>query len=166
MTSTPSAVSVTLRPGVHFSKVLITFQARKTCAMFAVFTFKKSFNNFENNKVKLSVNEAKLPGFWTTCRYLAFREPLTQAFVRESYFVPSQKRLLYSQDQHFFPPICQSNAYGTYQNLVSLPWTQKLFTQPEPGQMILIKLLAPVFIKFKISRLNSFQIKAIYEFLK
>ena len=70
-----------------------------------------------------------------------------------------------SQDQLFFPPLCQSNAYGTYQNLVSLPWTQKLFTQPEPGQMILIKLLAPVFIKFKISRLNSFQIKVIYEFL-
>ena len=62
-----------LRPGVHFSKVLITFQARKTCAMFAVFTFKMSFNNFENNKVKLSVNEAKLTGFLTTCRNWAFR---------------------------------------------------------------------------------------------
>ena len=32
--------------------------------------------------------------------------------------------------------------------------------------MILIELLAPVFIKFKISRLNSFQVKGIYEFLK
>ena len=62
-----------LRPGVHFSKVLITFQARKTCAMFAMFTFKMSFNNFENNKVKLSVNQAKLTGFWTTCRNCAFR---------------------------------------------------------------------------------------------
>ena len=62
-----------LRPGVHFSKVLITFQARKTCAMFAVFTFKMSFNNFENNKVKLSVNQAKLPGLLTICRNWAFR---------------------------------------------------------------------------------------------
>ena len=44
------------------------FSGPKSCSMFAVFAFKMSLNNFENNKVKLSVNEAKLTGFWTTCR--------------------------------------------------------------------------------------------------
>ena len=43
---------------------------------------------------------------------------------------------------------------------------QKLFTQTEPGQIILVELVVPVCIKFKISWLNSFQIRAIYEFLK
>ena len=38
------------------------FSVPKSCSMFAVFVFKMSFNNFENNKVKLSVNEAKLTG--------------------------------------------------------------------------------------------------------
>lgn len=49
------------------------FSGPKSCSMFAVFAFKMSLNNFENNKVKLSVNEAKLTGFWTTCRNWAFR---------------------------------------------------------------------------------------------
>ena len=48
------------------------FSGPKSCSMFAVFAFKISLNNFENNKVKLSVNEAKLTGFWTTCRNWAF----------------------------------------------------------------------------------------------
>ena len=39
------------------------FSGPKSCSMFAVFAFKMSLNNFENNKVKLSVNEAKLAGF-------------------------------------------------------------------------------------------------------
>ena len=39
-----------------------TFSVPKSCSMFAVFVFKMSFNHFENNKVKLSVNEAKLTG--------------------------------------------------------------------------------------------------------
>ena len=43
---------------------------------------------------------------------------------------------------------------------------QKLFTQTEPGQIILVELVVPVCVKFKISLLNSFQIRAIYEFLK
>ena len=49
------------------------FSGPKSCSMFAVFAFKMSLNNFENNKVKLSVNEAKLTGFLTTCRNWAFR---------------------------------------------------------------------------------------------
>ena len=49
------------------------FSGPKSCSMFAVFVFKMSFNNFENNKVKSSVNEAKLTGFWTTCKNCAFR---------------------------------------------------------------------------------------------
>ena len=49
------------------------FSGPKSCFMFAVFPFKMSLNNFENNKVKLSVNEAKLTGFWTTCRNWVFR---------------------------------------------------------------------------------------------
>ena len=49
------------------------FSGPKSCSMFAVFVFKMSFNNFENNKVKLSVNEAKLAGFLTTCKNCAFR---------------------------------------------------------------------------------------------
>ena len=50
-----------------------TFSVPKSCSMFAVFVFKMSFNHFENNKVKLSVNEAKLTGLWTTRRNCAFR---------------------------------------------------------------------------------------------
>ena len=49
------------------------FSGPKSCSMFAVFAFKMSLNNFENNKVKLSVNEAKLTGFWTTGRKWTFR---------------------------------------------------------------------------------------------
>ena len=49
------------------------FSGPISCSMFAVFAFKMSLNNFENNKVKLSVNKAKLTGFWTTCRNSAFR---------------------------------------------------------------------------------------------
>ena len=39
------------------------FSGPKSCSMFDVFAFKMSLNNFENNKVKLSVNEAELTGF-------------------------------------------------------------------------------------------------------
>ena len=49
------------------------FSGPKSCSMFAVFAFKMSLSNFENNKMKLSVNGAKLTGVWTTCRNWAFR---------------------------------------------------------------------------------------------
>ena len=38
------------------------FSGPKSCSMFAVFAFKMSLSNFENNKMKLSVNGAKLTG--------------------------------------------------------------------------------------------------------
>ena len=49
------------------------FSGPKSCSMFAVFAFKMSLSNFENNKMKLSVNGEKLTGVWTTCRNWAFR---------------------------------------------------------------------------------------------
>ena len=50
------------------------FSGPNSCFMFCrVCIQDESFNNFDNNEVKLSVNEAKLPGFWTTCRNWAFR---------------------------------------------------------------------------------------------
>ena len=49
------------------------FSGPKSCSMFAVFAFKMSLSNFENNKMKLSVNGAKLTGVWATCRNWAFR---------------------------------------------------------------------------------------------
>ena len=49
------------------------FSGPKSCSMFAVFAFKMSLSNFENNEMKLSVNGAKLTGVWTTCRNWAFR---------------------------------------------------------------------------------------------
>ena len=39
------------------------FSGPKSCSMFAVFAFKMSLNNFENNKVKLLVNEEKIDWF-------------------------------------------------------------------------------------------------------
>ena len=46
--------------GARFSKVPINFWGPKSCFMFTVFAFKiKSFNNFENDTMKLSVNEVK-----------------------------------------------------------------------------------------------------------
>ena len=47
--------------GAHFSKVPITFRARKAVLCLPCF---QSFNDFENSLMKLSVNEAKLTGLW------------------------------------------------------------------------------------------------------
>ena len=50
------------------------FSGPKSCFMFCrVCIQDESFNNFDNNEVKLSVNQAKLAGFLTTCRNWAFR---------------------------------------------------------------------------------------------
>ena len=50
------------RPGAHFSNVPITFQVRK--AVFRVCFQDQSFNNFENDVIKLTVNEAEMTGMW------------------------------------------------------------------------------------------------------
>ena len=50
------------------------FSGPKSCFMFCrVCIQDESLNNFDNNKVKLSVNEAKMAGFLTTCRNWASR---------------------------------------------------------------------------------------------
>ena len=49
--------------GACFSKVSITFRARKLFYVCRVCVQDQSFNNFENDTImKLSVNEAKLTG--------------------------------------------------------------------------------------------------------
>ena len=51
-------------PGARFSKLPITFSDPKSSFMFAVFAIKLtiSFNNLENDTIKVSVNEAELTG--------------------------------------------------------------------------------------------------------
>ena len=51
-------------PGARFSKVPVTFQARKAVLCCSLFIQDQSFNNFENNTTKLLVNDAKLTGLW------------------------------------------------------------------------------------------------------
>ena len=53
-------------PGARFSKLPITFSDPKSSFMFAVFAIKLtiSFNNLENDTIKVSVNEAELTGLW------------------------------------------------------------------------------------------------------
>ena len=47
-------------PGARFSNVPVTFQVRK--AVFRVCFQDRSFNNFENDMIKLTVNEAEMTG--------------------------------------------------------------------------------------------------------
>ena len=54
-------------PGTCFSKVPVTFRARKAVLCLLCLhsaKVKQSFNHSENNKMKLSVDEAKLTGLW------------------------------------------------------------------------------------------------------
>ena len=51
-----------VRSGDCFSKVSVTFRAGKLFFVCCVCIQDQSFNNFENNTIKLSVNEAKLTG--------------------------------------------------------------------------------------------------------
>ena len=51
-------------PGACFSNVPVTFRARKAVCVCCVCVQDQSFNNFENNTMKLSVDEAKLTGMW------------------------------------------------------------------------------------------------------
>ena len=50
------------RPSAHFSKVAVTFRARKAALCFPDCIQDQTFNNFENDKMELSDNEAKLTG--------------------------------------------------------------------------------------------------------
>ena len=51
-------------PGACFSKVLVTFSAGKAILCCRFFSQDENFNNFENDTMKLSVNEEKLTGLW------------------------------------------------------------------------------------------------------
>ena len=53
-------------PGAGFSKVpILNFSGPKSYFMFCCFCIHdQSFNNFDNDTMKLSVNEAKLTGLW------------------------------------------------------------------------------------------------------
>ena len=56
--------------------------------MYAVFAFKidQSFNNFENNTMKLSVNEEKLAGLWArNCATIQQVSILKLAFQPEKF---------------------------------------------------------------------------------
>ena len=52
------------RPGACFSKVPVTFQAQKAALCLPRLHTSQIFNNFEENEMKLSVNEAKWTGLW------------------------------------------------------------------------------------------------------
>ena len=51
-----------LGPGTRFSKVPVTFKARKTVYVGCVCIRDQSFYNFENDTMKLSANEAQTIG--------------------------------------------------------------------------------------------------------
>ena len=48
----------------RFSKVPVTFRARKAVYVCRVCIQDQSFNNFENDTMKLSLNKAKFTGLW------------------------------------------------------------------------------------------------------
>ena len=52
----------TLRAGIRFSKVPVTFGPGKLFYVYRVCIQDQSFNNIENERIKLLVNEAKLTG--------------------------------------------------------------------------------------------------------
>ena len=56
-------VAVTILWG-PFLESLDNFSGPKSAFVFTVFAWDQSFNNFENDTMKLSVNEAKLTGLW------------------------------------------------------------------------------------------------------
>ena len=72
-------------PGACFSKVPVTFRARKAVCVCCVCIQDQSFNNFENNTMKLSVNEVKLTGLWArNC------VTIQQLFILKSAFGPEK----------------------------------------------------------------------------
>ena len=50
-------------PGGCFSKVLVAFRAQKAVYICHIYIQDRSFNNFENDTMRLSVNEAKTDWF-------------------------------------------------------------------------------------------------------
>ena len=51
------------RPGACFSKFPVTFRARKAVLCLTCLYSRSKFSNFENETMKLSINEAKLTSF-------------------------------------------------------------------------------------------------------
>ena len=47
-------------PGARFSNVRVAFRAQKAVYICHIYNQDRSFNNFENDAMKLSVNEAKI----------------------------------------------------------------------------------------------------------
>ena len=66
-------------PGACFSNVPVTFLARKAVCVCCVSVQDQSFNNFENNTMKLSVDEAKLTSMWVR-NCAAFQQVLILKF--------------------------------------------------------------------------------------
>ena len=63
LVSLPSSYWLSKGTGARFSKVLATFRVRKAVFMFAAFAFKVKISIiFKKDRMKLSVNEAKLTG--------------------------------------------------------------------------------------------------------
>ena len=52
-------------PGARFSKVLVAFRVQKAVYICHIYIQDRSFNNFENDTMRLSVNEAKTDWFWS-----------------------------------------------------------------------------------------------------
>ena len=61
------------RPGARFSKVPLTFGSEKLFYVWRVCIYEQSFNNFENDTIKLSVKKAKLTGLWARQGRKSFR---------------------------------------------------------------------------------------------
>ena len=70
------------RPGACFSKVPVTFRARKAVLGLLCLHSRSKFNNFENNTMKLYVNEAKLTGLWAR-KCASIQQVLVLKFVFE-----------------------------------------------------------------------------------
>ena len=100
-------------PGPRFSKVLVTFRARKAVFVCPVCIQDQGIDDFKNDHMKLPIDEAKLTGLWarncTTVqqiliwnlplgpkRYRAFREtrPLVLKEIAQNHRVRTQSWIL------------------------------------------------------------------------
>ena len=77
------------RPRARFSKVPITFRALKV--LLCLLRLHSSFNNLENDIIKLSVNEAKLTGLWAR-NCATFQQILILKFAFELERLPGLSR--------------------------------------------------------------------------
>ena len=65
-------------------KVPVTFRARKAVMCCSVFIQDQSFNNFENNTMKLLVNDAKLTGLWARNRAILRPRKVSGRFEKQA----------------------------------------------------------------------------------